>query len=102
MTVLGALLVFLTPSAHAQLFVNFTSVADTSTAIPEGTDSDPPIDATPTDAATNGNQFRLTDAATGKWHFNLDTKATGMTKGTWKIVVTLADGSTHTAFITVM
>ena len=35
------------------------------------TDSDPPIDATPTDAATTGNQFRLTSP---DWHFNLSTK----------------------------
>src|SRR6185295_12272219 len=34
------------------------------------TDSDPAIDATPTDAATTGNQFRLTDS---EWHFNLST-----------------------------
>ncbi len=38
------------------------------------TDSDPPIDATPTDAATTGNQFRLTGT---EWHYNLNTKALG-------------------------
>ena len=43
------------------------------------TTSDPPIDATPTDAATTGNEFRLTDAATGEWHFNLAT--TSFSKG---------------------
>ena len=38
------------------------------------TDSDPPIDATPTDAATLGNQFRLTGT---EWHYNLNTKSLG-------------------------
>ncbi|MCI0362613.1 MAG: PxKF domain-containing protein, partial [Phycisphaerales bacterium] len=61
------------------------------------TTSDPPIDATPTDSATTGNQFRLTDAATGKWHFNLSTKS--LTKGIWQIKATLSDGSTHVVFI---
>ena len=42
------------------------------------TDSDPPIDATPTDAATTGNQFRLT---TSDWRFNLSTKG-GFSAGT--------------------
>jgi hypothetical protein len=55
-----------------------------------------PIDATPTDAATTGNQFRLTD---GEWHFNLDSKATGMTAGTWLLRATLSDGSAHTVWI---
>jgi hypothetical protein len=61
------------------------------------TTSDPPIDATPTDAATTGNEFRLTDAATGEWHFNLAT--TSFSKGVWQIKATLSDGSTHTVFI---
>ena len=55
-----------------------------------------PIDATPTDAATTGNQFKLTG---DEWHFNLDTKATGMTVGTWQLKATLSDGSTHTVWI---
>jgi Bacterial surface protein, Ig-like domain/HYR domain len=55
-----------------------------------------PIDATPTDAATTGNQFRLND---GEWHFNLDTKATGTTVGTWQLRATLSDGSTHIVWI---
>jgi hypothetical protein len=63
------------------------------------TTSDPPTDATPTDAATPGNQFRLTEPGTGEWHFNLDTRATNMTKGIWQVKVTLADSSVHTAFI---
>jgi len=57
------------------------------------------LDATPTDAATTGNLFRLTDANAGEWHFNLGTKQTHMTKGTWKIVVTLSDGSTHSVYV---
>ena len=60
------------------------------------TDSDPPIDATPTDAATDGNQFRLTDT---EWHFNLSTK--GLTAGTWLLRATLVDGSQHTVWITI-
>jgi hypothetical protein len=55
-----------------------------------------PIDATPTDAATTGNQFKLTG---DEWHFNLDTKATGMTTGTWQLKATLGDGSTHLVWI---
>ncbi|MBI3853153.1 MAG: HYR domain-containing protein [Verrucomicrobia bacterium] len=51
-----------------------------------------PIDATPQDAATTGNQFRLADS---QWHFNLDTKAAGMTAGIWQLVATLSDGSQH-------
>jgi hypothetical protein len=61
------------------------------------TDSDPAIDATPTDAATSGNQFRLTD---GEWHFNLST-ASGFDAGTWKLIATLSDGSTHEVWITI-
>ena len=55
-----------------------------------------PIDATPQDAATTGNQFRLADS---QWHFNLDTKAAGMTTGIWQLVATLADGSHHRVWI---
>jgi hypothetical protein len=57
-----------------------------------------PIDATPTDAATTGNQFKLTG---DEWHFNLDTKATGMSVGTWQLKATLSDGSTHTVWVAV-
>ena len=49
----------------------------------DGTTSEPAIDASPTDAATIGNAFRLTDAATGAWHFNLTTKS--LTRGIWQI-----------------
>jgi hypothetical protein len=55
-----------------------------------------PIDATPTDAATTGNQFKLTG---DEWHFNLDTKATGMSVGIWQLKATFSDGSTHTVWI---
>jgi hypothetical protein len=61
------------------------------------TSTDPAVDATPTDAATTGNAFRLTDAATGEWHFNVNTK--GLSKGTWEVTATLSDGSVHSAFI---
>jgi len=55
-----------------------------------------PIDATPNDAATTGDQFRLSDS---QWHFNLDTKATGMSVGIWLLRATLSDGSQHIAWI---
>lgn len=55
-----------------------------------------PIDATPQDAATIGNQFRL---VSGGWQFNLDTKATGMSIGVWQLIATLSDGSKHTCWI---
>ena len=55
-----------------------------------------PIDATPQDAATAGNQFRL---AGGQWHFNLDTKGTGMSVGIWQLSATLSDGSQHHVWI---
>jgi hypothetical protein len=57
-----------------------------------------PIDATPTDAATTGDQFVLEG---GEWHFNLDTKDTGMTAGIWLLQATLSDGSRHTVWIQV-
>jgi len=56
-----------------------------------------PIDATPQDAATTGDQFRLTGE--GHWQFNLDTKATVMSKGVWLIRATLSDQTQHTAWI---
>ena len=60
------------------------------------TNADPPIDATPTDAATTGDEFQLNGS---QWQFNLDTKATGMTPGIWLLQATLSDGSQHTAWI---
>jgi hypothetical protein len=59
------------------------------------TTADSPIDATPQGGATAGNQFVLTD---GEWHFNLDTKATGMSPGIWLLTATLSDGSQHSAW----
>jgi hypothetical protein len=50
------------------------------------------------DAATTGNLFRKTDPK-GGWHFNLNTKRTGMTAGIWQIIATLADGSVHSVYI---
>ena len=57
------------------------------------------IDATPKDMATTGNLFKLSNATTGLWQFNLSTKTTRMTRGTWQIIATLSDGSVHSAFI---
>jgi hypothetical protein len=57
------------------------------------------IDATPTDSATSGNQFRLTDS---EWHFNLNTKAlAGNGEGIWLLRATLFDGSTYTVWISI-
>ena len=62
-------------------------------------DSDPAIDASPTDAATTGNQFRLTGT---EWHYNLDTKRTpGISAGTWLVKATLFDGSVKTVWISI-
>ena len=60
--------------------------------------SEPAIDATPMDAATTGNQFRLTST---DWHFNLSTKGNGFTAGTWLLSATLVDGSQHTVWISI-
>ena len=62
------------------------------------TDSAQPIDATPTDAATSGNQFRLT---TTDWHFNLSTKANEFSAGTWLLIATLEDGSKYSVWISI-
>jgi len=61
-------------------------------------DADLPIDATPTDAATTGNQFRLTGS---EWHFNLSTKGNLFKAGTWLLTATLQDGSTKTVWIAI-
>jgi N-acetylneuraminic acid mutarotase len=55
-----------------------------------------PLDATPQDAATTGNQFRFSE---GEWRFNLNTRSTGLSVGIWKLIVTLSDGTQHTAWI---
>ncbi|HZI62642.1 MAG TPA: Ig-like domain repeat protein, partial [Pyrinomonadaceae bacterium] len=58
---------------------------------------DDPIDATPTDSATTGNQFRLTGT---EWHFNLSTKGLGNNgQGTWLLRATLFDGSSYTVWV---
>jgi hypothetical protein len=63
------------------------------------TDSDPAIDATPTDAATIGNQFRLTGT---EWHYNLSTKGLGGSgHGTWLLKATLFDGSSYTVWVSI-
>jgi hypothetical protein len=61
------------------------------------TTADSPIDATPTDAATTGNQFRLTST---DWHFNLSTKGFGINgQGIWLFKATLFDGSTYSVWV---
>ncbi len=63
------------------------------------TTADDPIDATPTDSATTGNQFRLTGT---EWHFNLSTKGLGNNgQGTWLLRATLFDGSTYSVWVSV-
>ncbi len=62
----------------------------------DATTAGDPIDATPQDSATTGDEFRLTGS---EWHFNLDTKATGMSVGIWQLLATLSDGSQHHAWI---
>ena len=65
----------------------------------DSTTASPAIDATPTDAATSGNQFRLTD---GEWHFNLNTKGFGNNgQGTWLLRATLFDGSTYSVWVSI-
>ena len=60
---------------------------------------DSPIDATPTDAATAGNLFRLTD---GEWHFNINTKGLGNNgQGVWYLEATLFDGSKYHVWISI-
>lgn len=60
------------------------------------TSSEAAIDATPTDAATSGNAFRLT--SDGQWHYNLDTDSP-FTKGTWLLTATMSDGSTKSVWV---
>lgn len=55
-----------------------------------------PIDATPQNGPTLGNEFRLTD---GHWQLNLDTKATGMSPGIYQLIATLSDRSKHDVWI---
>jgi hypothetical protein len=50
-------------------------------------------------SATTGNQFLLTDAASGEWHFNLSTKS--LSAGTWKLTATLSDATIHEVWITI-
>jgi hypothetical protein len=55
-----------------------------------------PIDASPADAATTGNQFRW---AEDHWQYILDTQVTNMGVGVWELRATLSDGSKHSVFI---
>jgi hypothetical protein len=66
-----------------------------SAGVPEGDE----VIAIATDAATTGNQFRLTDS---QWHFNFDTKALGnLGHGTWLFEVTLFDGSKYNVWLAI-
>jgi hypothetical protein len=61
------------------------------------TTPDAAIDATPTDGATTGNEFRLIGT---EWHYNLATKSMGTGgQGIWLFKATLFDGSTYTVWI---
>jgi hypothetical protein len=55
-----------------------------------------PIDVIGQGLGTSGNQFALTGS---DWHFNLDTKASHVDAGIWQILLTLSDGSQHTAWV---
>jgi len=77
-----------TTGIHTLQASKYNSVADPDPMV---------IDATPTDAATTGNQFRLTDS---EWHFNLNTKG-GFSQGTWLLKATLQDGSVHTVWVSI-
>jgi hypothetical protein len=81
--------------------VPLTTGVHTLTAVKysNATDSDPAIDATPTDAVTVGNQFRWTGS---EWHFNINTKALGGgAQGTWLLKATLFDGSAYSVWISI-
>jgi hypothetical protein len=60
------------------------------------TSNEPPIDLVQSGSPATGNQFLFID---GKWHFNLDTRASQMTAGIWQLVAWLSDGSQHRAWI---
>lgn len=62
----------------------------------DATTAGTPIDATPRDAATTGNHFRLVGE---EWHFNLDLRGTGMTTGIWQLTATLSDGTEHLVWV---
>ena len=56
------------------------------------------LEAVSTSAADAGNTFRY-DPTAGQYIFNLSTKLTGMTQGTWQILINLGDGVVHTVLI---
>ncbi len=58
------------------------------------------VEAVSTSAADSGNTFRY-DASGAQYIFNLSTKLTGMTQGTWVIWVDLGDGVTHATVVSV-
>ena len=49
-------------------------------------------------AAAPKNEFKLTGT---EWHFNLKTKDSGFSMGTWLLQATLQDGSVKTVWITI-
>jgi MBG domain (YGX type)/Galactose oxidase, central domain len=62
-------------------------------------DLEAPIDATPTDAVSTGNQFRFTGT---EWHFNMNTKALGgNAQGTYLLKATLFDGSSYSVWVSI-
>ena len=56
------------------------------------------LEAVSTSAADAGNMFRY-DPTAGQYIFNLIQKLTGMTQGTWQILINLGDGVVHTVLI---
>jgi probable HAF family extracellular repeat protein len=55
-----------------------------------------PIDATPQGSPSMGNQFHQSGQ---EWHFNLDSKATGMSAGIWLFRAALSDGTQHSVWV---
>ena len=78
-----------TTGVHTLQAIYYSSAADPDPMV---------IDATPTDAATTGNQFRL---AGTEWHYNLSTKGPGFMVGTWLFKATLRDGSVKTVWASI-
>jgi hypothetical protein len=53
----------------------------------------------PLPAKAQGHQPAYFRFEQGGWHFNLDTRDSGMTAGIWLLTATLPDGSEHSAWI---
>jgi len=52
-------------------------------------------------AKARGSQRDVFEFRNGQWQLNLDTRATGMGPGKWRLEATLPDGSQHSAWIAV-